>query len=329
MLNRRQVLQLAGSATAVSAMLGAMPSAQAQTYPSRPITLLVPFAPGGGADVVARLLGEKVGQGLGQNIVVDNRPGAGGTVAASAVARAEADGHTLLFVTAGHAGIGALYPKLPFDPVSSFAPVIGLITSPVVVVVNAQSKYQTIQDLVADAQARPGELNYAAGGGGATVTNLAAEVFRAESKLDVVAVPYKGSAPALVGLIAGETDFCFDAVPAVLGYVKGSQLRPLAVTSSKRSGTLPDVPTIAETIVPGFDAYVWYGILAPQGTPAEIIQRLNEEFNAVLRSPEMQARLRDVGADPLGGTPAEFGQLVASETARWSPVIERLGLKPG
>lgn len=304
-----------------------MASATAQAYPSKPVTLLVPFSPGGPANVVARLLAQKLTPDLGQTMVVDNRPGAGGTIAAAAVAKAVPDGYTLLFVTAGHAGVRALYPSLPFDPVKDFTPVIGLATSPIVIVVNAKSKFRTLKDLVADARARPGKLNFTGGGGGATVTNLAAEVFRFEAKLDAVNIPYKGSGPALTGLVAGETDFAFDSVAAVAGLVKGGKLRALAIASRKRSSTLPDVPPIPESILPDFQAAIWFGILAPRGTPPEVVDRLNRAFNAALRAPDVVARLKDLGSDPYGGTPTEFGKFVEAETSRWGAVIKRLGLK--
>jgi len=305
----------------------AAPNVHAQAYPSKTVSLIVPFAAGGPADVVARLLGQKIAPELGQPVIVENRPGAGGTIAAAAVAKAPPDGHTILFVTAGHAGAAALYPSLPFDPVKDFAPVVGIAATPIVVVVNAASKYRTLSDLIADARARPGKLNFAGGGGGATVTNLAAEVFRSEMKLDVTNVPYKGSAPALVALIAGEIDYSFDNLSAVLGQIKAGKLRALAVTTRNRSSALPDVPTIAEGVLPGFEASTWFGILAPKGTPPVVVERLNRDFNAALRAPDTQARLKELGADPTGGSPAEFGSFLAAETTRWGGVIRKLGLK--
>lgn len=303
------------------------PNAHPQAYPSKPVHLIVPFAAGGPADIVARLLGQRIAPDLGQPVVVENRPGAGGTIAAAAVAKAPPDGYTILFVTAGHAGTAALYPSLPFDPVKDFAPVVGVAASPIVIVVNANSKYRTLSDLVADARARPGKLNFAGGGGGATVTNLAAEVFKSDMKLDVSNIPYKGSAPALVALIAGEIDYSVDNLSAVLPQIKAGKLRALAVTTRKRSSALPEVPTVGENVMPGFEAATWFGILAPKGTPPAVVDRLNREFNAALKNPDIQGRLKELGADPLGGSPAEFGSFLAAETARWGGVIRKLGLK--
>ena len=302
--------------------------AQAQTYPAKPIRLVVPFAAGGSSDVIARLFGLRLSTALGQPVLIDNKAGAGGTVGAAEVARAPADGYTLLYVTAGHAGSAALYGSLPFDPVKDFSAVIGLAKLPVLVAVNANSKYRSMADLVADAKARPGKVNFAGGGGGATVTNLAGELFRMEAKLDVVNIPYKGSAPSLNALLAGEIDYNFDTISTYLGSIQGGKVRPLAVTTKQRSSVLPDVPTISESVMPGFDAYAWHGILAPRGTPQAIIDKLNFEFNAALKVPATSERLKQLGADPMGGTPAAFSSFVAEENTRWSAVIRKLGLSP-
>lgn len=309
-----------------AAVLGAV-GAQAQSYPAKPIRLLIPFAPGGASDIIARVVAQKASVDLGQPVVVESRPGAGGTLAAGLAANSAPDGYTLLFVAAGHAGSGALYPNLSFDPIKDLPPVIGLAKSSIVVVVHTNSKYSTIADLVADAKGRPGKLNFGGGGGGATVTNLAAEVFKKEVAIDVTAIPYRGSGPAMTALMAKETDYSFDAVAAVIGHIRGGKLRALAVTSRERSGVLPDVPAISESLLPGFDAYAWFGILSPRGVPPEIVAKLNGVFNQAIKSPEVLERFRDVGADPLGGPPEAFGRFVESEAARWGKVIRDLGLK--
>jgi len=310
---------------AAAALVTSAPAQAPAPYPSKPVTLVVPFAPGGAADILARLLGQHLA--LGQPLVVENKAGAGGTVGAAAVAKAAADGHTLLFVTAGHAGAGALYPKLTFDPVADFTPVIGLATAPIVIAVNATAKAKTLQDLVAEARANPGKLNCAGGGGGATVTNLALESFKAELKLQIGSIPYKGSGPAATALLAGEIDCDSDTLTPLIGHIKAGKLRALAVTTRQRATALPEVPTIAEAALPTFDAAVWFGILAPKGTPAASVERLQREFAAALRVPVVQERMRDLGAEATGTTAAAFGQFLASETRRWSGVIQALGLK--
>lgn len=327
-MKRRQVLKTAIGGFAAAGAMG-FSGAFAQAYPNKPITLMNPFAPGGGADVVARLLAEELRPLLGQTVLVENRPGAGGSVAAGAVARADADGYQLLFVTAGHAGMGALYPSLPFDPLNDFTPVIGVTRSPIVVAVSENSNYKTIQDLVEAAKAKPGDLNFAGGGGGATLTNLTAEVIKSELKLDVESISYPGSGPAIVALLAGEIDYDVDAAPGLLSYIQNKQIRPLAVTTATRSDILPDVPTLNETILPNFSANIWYGILAPKNTPADIIKKLNTDFNTVLAKQSVKERLQKAGSDVFGGTPEEFGSLLKSETARWGEVIMKLGLKAG
>ncbi len=318
------------SVAASTAFLLASGTARAQsgTFPSKPITVVVPFAAGGAADVLARVLTQAVAPKLGQPMVVESKAGAGGTIGAGFVARAQPDGHTLLLVTAGHAGTGALYGKLPFHPVNDFAPVIGVASAPVMIAVNASSKYKTMQELVADAEARPGALNCAGGGGGATVTNLAFEQLKAELGISIVAVPYKGSGPAITALLGGEIDCDSDAFASLLPQVTAGKLRALAVTSAKRSTALPQVPTVAETVKPGFEASAWFGILAPKGTPTEVVDRLHREFKTALADAAVQERIKGMGAEPTGTAPAEFGKFLATEAERWGSVIQKLGLKP-
>ncbi len=316
-------------ASAALAVMAATSPAQAQgrAYPTKPVTVIVPFAVGGSADMLARVLSQSVAPKLGQPVVVESRAGAGGTIGAGFVARAEADGHTLLLVTAGHAGTGALYQNLPFHPANDFAPVIGLAVSPVVIAVNANARYRTLRDLVDDAKARPGALNCAGGGGGATVTNLAFELLKSELSIQIANVPYKGSAPATTALLSGEIDCNSDAIASLLPQIAGGKLRALAVTTGQRSPALPDVPTVGEAVLPGFEASVWYGILAPKGTPQPVLAQLNQAFKAALADPAVLERLKSLGAAPTGTTPAEFGRFMASETERWGGVIRKLGLK--
>ncbi|QHE86739.1 Bug family tripartite tricarboxylate transporter substrate binding protein [Hydrogenophaga sp. BPS33] len=315
------------SATAIALSGATAAHAQDKPYATKPITLVVPFAAGGAADQLARVLSQSIGTKLGQPIVVDPKSGAGGTIGAAVVARAEADGHTLLLVTAGHAGTGELYKSLPYHPVNGFAPVIGLAVSPVVIATNAKSKYKTLQDLVADAKARPGVLNCAGGGGGATVTNLAFEQFKSELKLNIASVPYRGSAPATTALLSGEIDCNSDAVASFLPQIKAGNFRALAVTTAKRSTFLPDVPTVAETVLPKFDAAAWYGILAPKGTPQPVVDQLNRAFGEALNDPAVKERLAGLGAESTGLSAADFGKFMAAETERWSALIRKLGLK--
>jgi tripartite-type tricarboxylate transporter receptor subunit TctC len=323
-LHLRTIVALA----ATVAGLATAHTATAQTYPTKPVKLVLGFSPGGSADALARMVAQKLSESLGQPVVVENRTGASGTIGAASVAKAPADGYTLLFVTSGHAGNATLFPKLPYDTLKDLMPIASIATVSNVVVVNSQSKYWKLGDLVADLRARPGQLNYAAAGGGATLPNLAADVFRNETKTNFQLVPYKGSGPALAALMGGEVDFAFDTVPGVHAHIRGGKLRSLAVTTIKRSAAMPEVPTIAEEAVPGFDVVGWFGMVAPTGTPRPIIEQLNKSLVQILRAPEMRERLMSMGFEPFIGTPDEFGTLVASEVARWGEVIRRLGLKP-
>jgi len=329
-INDEANMQTSPSALARAVVLGAAlisGSAFAQSYPAKPISLVVGFAPGGSADVLARLMAQKLGASLGQPVIVDNKPGAGATIATAAVAAAPADGHTLLFVTSGHAGSSALYPKLSYDTTKSFAPIAKVGASPVVIVAPASAPYKQLKDVTDAARKSPGKLNYAAGGGGATTTSLAAEFMKNESKIDMVMVPYKGSGPALTALLSGEVDVGFDIPSSALPHIKSGKLRPLAVTTKSRSSVLPDVSTVAEQGLPGFEVTGWFGMLAPAKTPSAVIERLNKEVNAVLGDPEVKARLESLGVEPGGGSAADFGKLIDSETKRYGDAIRKLGIK--
>jgi tripartite-type tricarboxylate transporter receptor subunit TctC len=323
---KKLVRHLALGLAAGAALLTAA-GAHAQAYPAKTTTLVVGFAPGGSGDILARMVAQKLTTSLGQPVIVDNRPGAGGTIANSFVANASADGYTLLFVTSGFPGSTALYPKLNYDTVKSFAPVAKVGASPVVMVAPAGSPLHSLADVLAAARKAPGKLNYAAGGGGATTTSLAAEFLKSEAKVDMLMIPYKGSGPALTALMGHEVDLGFDIPSSALPLIRSGKLRALAVTTKARSAALPDVPTVAETVVPNFEVTGWFGILAPAGTPPEVVARLNKDVNAALAMPDVKERLQALGVEPAHGSPAEFGQLIASETKRYGDAIRRLGLK--
>jgi tripartite-type tricarboxylate transporter receptor subunit TctC len=317
---------LAKAAFGIAAAAAAFTVA-AQDYPAKPVTLVVGFAPGGSADILARLLAEKLTSSLKQQVIVDNRPGAGGTIAAAAVAKAPADGHTLLFVTSGHAGSGALYPKLSYDPIKDFVPVAKVGASPVVVVSPASGRFSRLQEVLEAARKAPGKLNYAAGGGGATTTSLAAEFLKSEAKVEMQMIPYKGSGPALNALLAGEVDLGFDIPSSALPHIKAGKLRALAMTSKARSPILPEVPTVAELAVPGFEVMGWFGLLAPAGTPGPVVAKLNQEVNAALGQPDVKERLASLGVEPGSGSGAEFGNLLETDAKRYGEAIRRLGIK--
>ena len=311
---------------ALALITGAAAMAQ-PGYPGKPVSLVVGFAPGGSADILARLMAQKLSTALGQQVIVENKPGAGGTIAAAAVAAAPADGQTLLFVTSGHAGSAALYPKLGYDPIKSFAPVARVGSSPVVVVVPGASPYRGLAAVVEAARQAPGKLNYAAGGGGATTTSLAAEFLKHDARIDMLMVPYKGSGPALTALLGGEVDLGFDIPSSALPHIRAGKLRALAVTSRARASVLPEVPTVAETVLPGFEVTGWFGVLAPASTPAIVTARLNQEINAALALPDVKERLASLGVEPGGGSADDFARLLGGDARRYGDAIRRLGLK--
>jgi tripartite-type tricarboxylate transporter receptor subunit TctC len=293
----------------------------------RTVNLYVGFAAGGPADLLARLISEKLKDKIGQPVIVQNRPGAGGTIAAAVVAKAEPDGTSLLLVSSGHAGAPALFPNLPYDQRKDFAPVIALAQSQIVVLVDAKSSFNSIQQLVVAAKVAPGKLNFGTGGGGATLTALSAIMLRREAGYDAAAIYFPGSGPANIALLGGTIDFGFDTVSGSIGLISGNSLRALAVTSAKRSAVLPSVPTVAETVSPGFDVTGWFGILAPAGLDPTIREQLNYAINEILLTPDVGERLAALGIEPLGGTPAEFARFINFETTRWSGLIRELHLK--
>jgi tripartite-type tricarboxylate transporter receptor subunit TctC len=321
-LNRRRLIL----STALSA-LGAA-TAAAQNYPSRPLRIVVPFAAGAGVlDIMARLVGQHLGQALGQQAVVDNRPGAGGIVGAEVVARAEPDGYTLLMGNTALMVSPYLYAKLSFDPLTDFVPVTLVNSAPLLLVVNPSVPVQSVQELIAYAKARPGQLNYGSGGVGST-PYLATELLRSMTGIDVVHVPYKGGAPALADLMAGQLTFMIENVPGTLPLVKSGKLRALAITSTHRSALASDVPTMAEAGVAGYEMVGWNGIFVAKGTPTEIVERLSTVLTKVLGLPDVKDQMTTMGAEAGGGTPQEFGAFVRAESARWGSIIKERGIRP-
>jgi tripartite-type tricarboxylate transporter receptor subunit TctC len=321
-MKRRPFLQLAAGALALP-ILSRMAGAQA--YPSRSISLLV-FVPAGGApDIIARLIGQALSQRLGHPVVIDNRPGGGGNVALQAVVRAPADGYTLLLVATPYAINATLYEKLNISVARDIAPIIGLNRDAFVMLVNPSLPARTVSEFIAYAKANPGRINMASSGTG-NLSHLSAELFKMMAGVDMVHVPYKGTVPALSGVMAGEVHLMFDAVPSALPHIQSGRLRALATTLEGRTRALPDVAPLSE-ILPGYSVSGWLGIGTPKDTPAEIVSKLNREANAVLADPTIRARFADLGSDVLGGSPADFGKFVAGETAKWAKVIHAANVK--
>jgi tripartite-type tricarboxylate transporter receptor subunit TctC len=299
----------------------------AQTYPTKPIRIVVPFPAGGTTDVLARAAAQKLTETLGQSAVVDNRPGAGGNIGAELVAKAPPDGYTLLMGTVGtHAINPSLYPKMPYDHVRDFAPVILVASVPNVLVINPSLPVNSAQELIAYAKTNPGKLNFASSGNGTSI-HLSAELFKAMAGVQITHVPYKGSAPALQDLVGGQVQLMFDNLPSSLALIKAGKLKALAVTSKERAAALPDVPTIAESGLPGFEASSWFGLLAPAGTPQPVIAKVNAEIAKWLATPEAKEKVRGQGANAAGGTPEDFVQFIATETAKWQKVVKESGAK--
>ena len=301
-------------------------TAQAQNYPNRPVRLVVGFTPGGGVDINARMLAPKLSEYLGQQFIVENRPGAGTNIANELVAKSPTDGYTLLFTTAALTINMSLYSKLPFDVLRDFAPVSVFSESPNVLVVNAKLPAANVKELIEMARKSPGKLNYSSAGVG-TTQHMSAELLKLLSKTFIVHIPYKGTSPSLTALIAGEVDLSFANIPAIQAHVKSGRLRGLATTGSKRDPQLPDVPTMKEAGVDGLNVTVWYGLLAPAATPKEIVQALATASMRATRDPELRKRMLEQGADPVGGTPEEFGKLLREEVARWAEVVKISGAK--
>jgi len=319
-LGRRQFVHFAMCGTA-SAFLSC--PAQALDYPTRPVRIIVGFPATSSSDIVVRLLAQPLSERLGQQFIVDNRPGAGSNVGAEAVVRAPPDGYTLLGMTITNAFNATLYNDLNFDISRDIAPIVGTFRSPLVMVVTPSLPAQTIPEFMTYAKANPGMINYASFGYGSS-PNVNGELFKMKAGVDMVHVPYRGD--AIPDLLAGRVQVLFGTMPSVISYIRSGQLRALAVTSAQRSTALPDIPALAE-FLPGFDTYLWHGIAAPKNTPTEIVGKLNEEFNVVLADPEIKARFDSLGGTAIGGTPADFRKLIADETEKWAAVIRAANIK--
>jgi tripartite-type tricarboxylate transporter receptor subunit TctC len=326
-LPRRNFLHLAMGAAAVPAVSSVESYvAWAQTYPTRPVRIIVGFAAGGGNDILARLIAQWLTERLGQSFVVENRPGGGSNIATEAVANAPPDGYTLLLVSAANAINASMFDKLNLNFIQDIGAVGGLISVPSVILLHPSSQVRTIPEFIAYAKQNAGKLSMASGGT-ATTTHLAGELLKMMAGIDMIHVPYRGTGPAIADLLGGQVQVMFGSAPSSVEYIKSGQLRGLAVTSSKRLGTLPDVPTVAET-VPGYEASQWYGIGAPKATPGPIVDVLNTEINAFLADPKMKAKLVDLGGTELPGSAAEFTKIIVDETEKWGRVVKFANLKP-
>jgi tripartite-type tricarboxylate transporter receptor subunit TctC len=300
--------------------------ASAQAYPSRPVRIVVGFPAGGGVDIVARLMGQWLSERLGQPFIIENRPGAATNIATEAVVRAAADGYTLLLVHSSNAMNATLYEKLNFNFIRDIAPVASIIVVPNVMLVHPSVPAKTVAEFIAYAKANPGKINFASGGIGGP-SHLAGELFKAMAGVNLVHVPYRGGGPAVNDLLGGQVQVYFASTPASIEYIKAGTLRALAVASATRSEMLPDIPTVGE-FVPGYEAPTWYGLGAPKNTPAEIVDKLNNEINAGLADPKLRVRLADLGGTVMMGSPADFGKLIADETEKWGKVIRAANIKP-
>ncbi len=301
--------------------------AHAQTYPSKTIRMVVPFPPGGTTDILGRVAAQKLGEALGQQVVVDNRPGAGGNIGTEAVAKSAPDGYTLLTDPGSTLTINpSLFAKLPFDPLKDFAPVSILAAVPNLLVVHPSLPVRSVKELIALAKSKPGQLNYASTGAGQS-THLSMELFKTMARVDMTHVPYKGSAPAVTDLLGGHVLLMFDNMPSALPHVKAGKLRGIAVSTAKRSPVTPDIPTVAESGLPGFEVSVWFGVLAPAGTPREITERLNGILVKALHSADVRERLSAQGAEPIGNSAAEFTAVMKRDLAKWAKVVKDANIK--
>jgi tripartite-type tricarboxylate transporter receptor subunit TctC len=322
-LPRRQFLHLAAGAAALPAFSRI---ARAQSYPARPVRLIVTAAPGGAMDITARLIGQWLSERLDQQFIIENRPGAGFNIGTEAVVRAPPDGYTLLVVSVANTVNATLHDRLNFNFIRDIAPVGGLIRGPLVMELNLSFPAKTVPEFVAYAKANPGKINFASGGNGGP-PHLSGELFKVMTGVNMVHVPYRGMAPALTDLLGGQIQVIFDNLPTSLEFIQAGKVRPLAVTSATRSEVLPELPTVSE-FLPGFEVGSWFGIGAPKNTPAEIVDKLNKEINAGLADPKMKARIADLSSVPLPMTPADFGKFIAAETEKWGKVVKLAGIKP-
>jgi len=321
--SRRRLLHIAAGAVVLPALSR---FAWAQTYPTQPVRIIVGLAPGGTTDIVARLIGQWLSERLGQQFVIENRTGAGGNIGTEAVVNASPDGYTLLLIDSSNTINPTLYDKLNFNFIRDIAPVAGVMRGPLVMEVNPAFPAKTVLEFIAYAKANPGKISMASGGNG-TSSHMAGELFKAMAGINMVHVPYRGTAPALTDLLGGQVQVMFASVLASIEYVRDGRLRALAVTTASRSEALPDIPTVGDFVL-GYEASAWQGVGAPKNTPGEIVERLNTEINASLADPKMRARLADLGGTAFGSTPREFGKLIAEDTEKWAKVVKLAGIKP-
>ncbi|MBP7351657.1 Bug family tripartite tricarboxylate transporter substrate binding protein [Comamonas sp. UBA7528] len=320
--SRRHGLKLLAAAATLAVAGGA---AAQGAFPSKPINIIVPFSAGGTTDILARIVGQYLGEELGQPVIIDNRPGAGGNIGGMAAARASADGYTLFMGTVGtHAINQSLYSKMPFDPIKDFAPLSRVATVPNLLVANPAQPFKNVKELIAYAKANPGKVNFGSSGSGSSV-HLSGELFKSMTKVDMVHVPYKGSAPAMTDLLGNQISVMFDNMPSAIQHVRSGKLRPIAVTTAKRSRELPDVPTIAEAGVPGYEATSWFGLWAPVKTPADVQQKLHAALVKVLKNPAVVKKIEDQGGDVVIDTQAQFDAYIKSEAAKWGKVVKESG----
>jgi tripartite-type tricarboxylate transporter receptor subunit TctC len=310
------------------ALVTLAPAIRAQaTYPARPVHILVPFPPGGAVDIVARTLADELGKRWPANIVIDNRPGAGGTIAADATAKAAPDGYTLVIVASGHPIVPYLFHKLPYDIFADFTPITLLGSSPNLALVRGDSPIRSIADLIAAARAKPGQLSYGHSGNG-TSAHLAAELFKAMAKVDIVSVPYKGGVPVLNDLLGGHIPVSFNNLPESIAMIRSGAVLPLAVTTAQRTPLLPDVPTFDEAGVKGYDTGVWWALLAPAGLPGDVKAKINRDAADAMKSPAVKDRFQTLGAVPVGSTPEEIAALIRADYEKWGPIIKAAGIVP-
>ena len=315
-----------GLAAMIVAMLATFGPVSAQSvFPTKPVHIFVPYAAGGGVDILARTLGDVVSRQWGQTVVVENRPGAGGVVASQALIQAAPDGYTLIVVASGHATNPFLYPKIPYDTFRDFTPLSLLASSPNILLVRADSPYKSLSDVIAEAKAKPGSLSFAHAGTG-TSTHLAGELLKALAKIDIEAIPYKGGAPAINDLLGGQIPLSFNNGPESVGQIQAGTVRALAVTTAARAPFLPDVPSMSET-VPGYDTEVWWGLLGPAAMPRDLVETISREFVAALKTDAVRERLAKLGASPIGSTPQAFDAKIHADYDKWGPIIQAAGIK--
>ena len=301
--------------------------AQAQTYPAKPIRLICPFPPGGAVDIASRAIAQELTKTIGQTVTVDNKPGAGGNIGGAEAARATPDGHTIFMTTSGINAINpALYSKMPFDPNKDLVPVVALVSLNNVLVLHPSVKANSVAEVIAMARAQPGKINYASSGNGTSI-HMSAEMFNFINKTQMTHIPYKGSAPAVTDLLGGQVMMMFDNIPSALPHIKAGKLRALATTGAKRDPALPDLPTIAESGVAGYESGVWFGLTVPAGTPRDVIAKINEAALRGIKAPDYVKRMTELGYNMMGGTPEQMGEALKLEVARWGPIVKASGAK--